>query len=198
MPTATAKPDSGVETFTPDELALVVDRQRNLSCPLADVTEFASEAGLRWAEVRALRVCDLHELPIPAIRVFKSHSDGYAEKDTKNHTRRNVPLTDRAFQIARSHAAMRPKDAYLFTSKTGRQLRAGLLYRQTHWHETTVRGLTLHATRHYWASRALAAGIPINQVAKWGGWKNPAVLLSTCAHVLGHNQELAAIRRLND
>lgn len=198
MPTAATRPDEGVEIFTPEELAVVLRRQRAVSEHLADVTEFASEAGLRWAELRALRVRDLQQVPLPAVRVFKSHSDGYPEKDTKNHTRRTVPLTNRAWTIARAHAAGRPEEAYLFTTKTGKQLRAGLFYRQTRWHQTTVRGLTFHATRHYWASRALAAGIPVNQVARWGGWKNPAVLLSTYAHVLGHNQEMAAIKRLND
>jgi integrase len=49
--------------FNEDELTEVVARIRRLSPVLAEVTLIAGWTGLRWGELRALRVADIQEIP---------------------------------------------------------------------------------------------------------------------------------------
>jgi integrase len=58
--------------FSEDELTEVIDRISLRSPVLADITLIAGWTGLRWGELRALRVGDLQELPSPAFRVARS------------------------------------------------------------------------------------------------------------------------------
>jgi integrase len=62
--------------FTEDELVEVVDRVRLRSPVLADVTLIAGWTGLRWGELRALRVGDVQALPSPAFWVARSQTEG--------------------------------------------------------------------------------------------------------------------------
>jgi integrase len=96
MPSGPARPSEGVETFTAQELASALEQQQQLHPGLAIVTEFLSLTGLRWSELRALRIGDLQHDRLPAIRISRAHSEGYEEKGTKNGRIRLVPLTHRA------------------------------------------------------------------------------------------------------
>lgn len=196
MPAGKEQDSEGVEIFTDAELADTLRRQYELNPHMAEVTEFISLTGLRWSELRSLRVRNLLSLSYPAIRVLRARSDGYEEKGTKTRKGRTVPLVARAFAIARRRAEGRDPDNYLFVSKTGRQLRGNLFRRYLKWAET-AHGYTIHALRHYAASSWLRAGIPVNQVSEWLGHKNPNTTLRIYAHVLGEAQDLAAIARLN-
>lgn len=185
--------DDPTATFSEEEFAAALSAQRNLSPWLADVIEFISLTGLRWGECRALLTSDVQEVPYPAIRVARSHSDGYARKSTKTGNIRFVPLTDRAMELVRPRLN---RDGLLFTSITGLQLRGNLLRRQLKWSET-ARGRTIHQIRHFCISRWLRAGIPVNQVSRWAGHANPSTTLRVYAHVLGEQQERDALAVLN-
>lgn len=196
MPAGKEQDSEGVETFTDAELADTLLRQYELNPLMAEVTEFISLTGLRWSELRSLRVRNLQSLSYPAIRVLRAQSDGYAEKGTKTRKGRTIPLVTRAYEIAQRRAEGRGSDDYLFSSKTGRQLRGNLLRRYLKWGET-AHGYTIHALRHYAASSWLRAGIPVNQVSEWLGHKNPNTTLRIYAHVLGEAQDAAAVARLD-
>jgi integrase len=196
MPAGKEQDSESVETFTDAELADTLQRQYELNPLMAEVTEFISLTGLRWSELRSLRVRNLQNLSYPAIRVLRAQSDGYEEKGTKTRKGRTIPLVARAYQIAHGRTEGRSSDDYLFASKTGRQLRGNLLRRYLKWGETAL-GYTIHALRHYAASSWLRAGIPVNQVSEWLGHKNPNTTLRIYAHVLGEAQDAAAIARLN-
>jgi integrase len=190
MPSGTARPSEGIETFTAQEFARTLELQHQLHPGLAAVTEFLSLTGLRWSELRALRVGDVQHERLPLIRVSRAHSEGYEEKGTKTGHIRLVPLTHRAGEIAAARAIGLNSEDYLFTSATGRQLRSGPFRCAVAWSTTTPRGRTIHDLRHYAASAWLRAGIPINQVAKWLGHASPSYTLETYAHVLGEAQTL--------
>lgn len=196
MPPGKEQSSEDVETFTDAELADTLGRQYALNPLMAEVTEFVSLTGLRWSELRSLRVRNLQNLTHPAIRVLRAQSDGYEEKGTKTRKGRAVPLVARAYAIARHRAEGREPDEYLFASKTGRQLSGNLFRRYLKWTET-AHGFTIHSLRHYAASSWLRAGIPVNQVSEWLGHKNPNTTLRIYAHVLGEAQDIAAIARLN-
>lgn len=185
-----------VNAFTDDELLSTISQQRDLNAWMAEITEFLSLTGLRWSELRAVRIKSLQDLPFPALHISRAQSDGYAEKGTKTRMPRRVPLTARASEIAHERAGARAPNEYLFVSKTGKQLKGGLFRRYVKWTETS-RGHTIHDLRHYAASSWLRAGIPVHQVAQWLGHKNPSTTLRVYAHVLGEGQEVAAIKHLD-
>lgn len=185
-----------VNAFTDAEFDDTLQRQRDLDLKMAEVTEFLSLTGLRWSELRALRVRSLQENPYPRLLVSRAQSDGYAEKGTKIRRSRTVPLTARAFEIAQALTRSRMPADYLFTSKTGLQLRGNVFRRYVHWVETS-HNHTIHDLRHYAASSWLRAGIPVHQVAQWLGHKNPNTTLRVYAHVLGEDPEMAAMQHLD-
>lgn len=186
----------GIETFTEHQFIRTVERQTELRPRLAEVTEFIGLTGLRWSEARALRVSDLQEVPFRAIRVSRARSEGYDEKGTKTMKSRRVPLTARAWEIASARTPGRRPADFLFTTKTGLQLRANTFRRFLNWHETAS-GRTIHDLRHYAASQWLRAGIPVHQVAAWLGHANPNTTLRTYAHVLGESQDRDAVAILD-
>ncbi|MFT4233924.1 MAG: tyrosine-type recombinase/integrase [Microbacterium sp.] len=194
-PGASQKPAD--EWFTAESLAAMLAAQREASAHYATITEWTFLTGLRWSETRALRVADLQDVPFPAVWVRRAQSEGYDEKAPKTaNGERAVPLTDRARQLARGAAAGKRPEAYLFTSPKGRQLRMNLYRRFTKWTMTAPRKRP-HRLRHYCASQWLRAGIPINQVAEWLG-DDPRTVLKVYAHVLGEQQTIEGLRRLNE
>lgn len=198
MPSGLQEGDGDIEVEPPTDVELfeLLEAQRIVHPQMADVSEFISLTGLRWSELRAVRVSELRDIPYPGLRVRRAHSDGYAEKGTKTRSSRVVPLTVRAYEIARAHAGARSPDAYLFVSPTGKQLRGTAFRRALRWPQTSPRH-TIHDLRHYAASSWLRAGLPVHQVAKWLGHKNASTLLRIYAHVLGEQQEIAALRHLD-
>lgn len=196
MPPGKEQDSEGIKTFTDAELADTLTRQYQLNRLMAEVTEFISLTGLRWSEMRSLRVRNLESLAYPAIRVLRAQSDGYEEKGTKTRKGRAVPLVAHAYEIAARRTVGRAPDDYLFVTKTGRQLSGNLFRRYLRWGET-AQGHTIHTLRHYAASSWLRAGIPVNQVSEWLGHKNPNTTLRIYAHVLGEAQDAAALAHLN-
>ncbi|WP_454111076.1 tyrosine-type recombinase/integrase [Leifsonia shinshuensis] len=168
---------------------------------MAEVTEFLGLTGLRWSELRALRVEDVAQIPMPALHVWRAQSDGYAEKTLKSNSgevrSRTIPLRPRALEIVGPRVEGAPPGAHLFRSKTGKQLRGNLFRRQVQWNATTCRGLTIHALRHFAISYWLLRGVDVKTAAEWSGHKNPTVLLSTYAHVLGIDANRAALALLD-
>lgn len=179
-----------------EQLPGAVPAQRNRSPHGALITEWLSLTGLRWSELRGLRVGDLQDVPFPTVRVLRAASDGYAEKSPKTaRGRRTVPLVARAHEIAEEWAAGKGPTDYLATSVTGLQLRGTYFRRAVAW-TTTSPDHTIHDLRHFAASTWLRQGVPINQAAAWLG-DDPRTVLRVYAHVLGEAQDIEALRRLN-
>jgi len=197
MPSGGHPASRGVETFTDAQLEQSLAAQHEVHARLASVTEFFSLTGLRWSELRALRVGDVHSAPMPALRIWHAQSDGYAEAGTKTSNVRLVPLTDRAQEIAAALATNRHPDEYLALSATGKQLQGSGFRWAVKWSETVPPGRTINDLRHYAASAWLRAGIPVHQVARWLGHANANTTLRVYAHVLGEAQDLAAVAQLN-
>lgn len=195
MPSGSVQAHDGAPLTYP-VLTCIIDAQRDRSPHGALITEWLSLTGLRWSELRALRVADLQDLPFPAVRVLRAQSDGYAEKAPKSaRGRRTVPLVTRAHEIAREWASGKGPTDYLATSATGLQLRGTYFRRAVAW-TTTSPEHTIHDLRHYAASTWLRQGVPINQVAAWLG-DDPRTVLKVYAHILGEAQDIEALRRLN-
>lgn len=158
---------------------------------IADVYEFKSLTGLRWGELRAMRVEWLIELPLAQLSVTRSHSDNYEEKDPKSwRGTRLVPLSPRALEIFQKHADGKSADGYVFTNRYGGQLKAGVVRK-------FPLGFRRHALRHYAASTWLRLGTPVHEVAEYLG-DDPRTVLKIYAHILGEGQRREFVRRLGD
>lgn len=177
------------EIPTPHRIATVLSALRERRSDIADVFEFMSLTGVRWGELRAIRVHWLSEVPLPQLNVERSHSDRYEEKSPKSwRGTRPVPLSPRAQEIFRQHAAGKPADAYVFTNQQGGQLSVGVARK-------FPLGFRRHALRHYAASTWLRLGTPVHEVAEYLG-DDARTVLAVYAHVLGEGQRRDHVRRL--
>ena len=173
----------------PERVAAVLKNLRERRSDVADVFEFMSLTGVRWGEVRAIRVNWLGEVPLPQLNVERSHSDGYDEKDPKSwRGTRSIPVSPRAQSIFCAHAAGKSPDDYLFTNLYGGQLADGVVRK-------FPLGFRRHALRHYAASTWLRLGTPVHEVAEYLG-DEARTVLTVCAHVLGEGQRRDFVQRL--
>ena len=177
------------EVPTTTQVAAVLTALRERRSDIADVFEFMSLTGVRWGELRAIRVHWLSEVPLQQLNIERSHSDRYDEKAPKSwRGTRPVPLSPRALAILRQHAARKKPDDYLFTNQQGGQLSVGVVRK-------FPLGFRRHALRHYAASTWLRLGTPVNEVAEYLGGEARTVL-AVYAHVLGEGQRRDFVRRL--
>lgn len=176
---------------TPEILAARLEVLRERREDIADVYEFKSLTGLRWGELRAMRVGWLIEVPLAQLSVTRSHSDNYEEKDPKSwRGTRLLPLSPRALEIFQKYADGKSADEYLFTNRYGGQLKAGVVRKFS-------LGFRRHALRHYAASTWLRLGTPVHEVAEYLG-DDPRTVLKIYAHILGEGQRRDFVRRLGD
>ncbi|WP_415073975.1 tyrosine-type recombinase/integrase [Microbacterium sp.] len=177
------------EIPTPERVTKELRNLRERRSDVAEVFEFMSLTGLRWGEVRAMRAWWLSESGLPQLDVERSHSDRYEEKGPKSwRGTRSVPLSPRALEIFRTHAADKSPDDYLFTNQHGGQLSVGVVRK-------FPLGFRRHALRHYAASTWLRLGTPVHEVAEYLG-DDPRTVLSVYAHVLGEGQRRDFANRL--
>lgn len=177
------------EIPTSKQVSATLASLRDRRSDIADVFEFMALTGVRWGEARAIRVRWLSENSLPQLDVQRSHSDRYAEKSPKSwRGTRSIPLSPRALDILRAHAAgKRPAD-YLFTNQAGSQLSVGVVRK-------FPLGFRRHALRHFAASTWLRLGTPVNEVAEYLG-DDPRTVLTVYAHILGEGQRREFAHRL--
>lgn len=175
---------------TPEILAARLEALRKRRDDIADVYEFKSLTGLRWGELRAMRVGWLIEVPLAQLSVTRSHSDNYEEKDPKSwRGTRLVPLSPRALELFEKYADGKTADEYVFTNRYGGQLKSGVVRK-------FPLGFRRHALRHYAASTWLRLGTPVHEVAEYLG-DDPRTVLKIYAHILGEGQRRDFVRRLS-
>jgi len=188
-------PPNEMRPFTEQEVHAVVDSVRDHSERLADVVLVASWTGLRWGELRALRVRDFTEFKRPVLTVQRSHSEGQPVKGTKSGRARRVPVADLLLPALRGMAAGKSPDALLLTTERGAQLHRTAFIRATKW-ETLGHGRRLHDLRHTAACLWLAKGVDLGTVQGWLGHADIATT-NRYVHYLGSSAEEAGLALLN-
>jgi integrase len=181
--------------FNEDELIEVVDRVRLRSPMLADITLIAGWTGLRWGELRALRVGDVQELPSPAFWVSRSQTEGGKVKVTKGRLARRVPLADVVIETVRRAASSKSPDDYLATGVNGGQLWRSAFQRASSW-ETVAMGRRFHDLRHTAACLWLTRGVDLSTVSAWLGHAS-VTTTNRYLHYLGTAADSAGLERLN-
>jgi integrase len=162
---------------------------------LADIFLLLGWTGLRWAEVRALLVRDVVELPTPGLQVRRSTPEGHETKATKGRRSRRVPLADRVLPIVRELAAGKEPDALLVTTTAGATLHRTAVVRTLHW-DHTGQGRRIHDLRHTAACLWLARGVDPGTVRAWMGHESIATT-DIYLHNLGTGADTAGLSRLN-
>lgn len=149
-----------------------------------DFVEALSYCGLRRGEAWELRVQHI-DLAAGTITLPRDIVKG--RKGTKKG--RVVPILPDARALFARLVANAGEDGRVFQVDYVR-----------HWLESATKAagwkskFTVHSLRHYFATRCLEAGVPVQTVAAWLGHRdNGKLLLSTYAHVCEkHSQEIAS------
>jgi len=100
---------------------------------LADILLVAGWTGLRWSELRALRVRDFVEVPMPTVVVQRAAPEGVETKTTNSGRSRRAPVADRVLPLVRAMAAGREADAPLFVTSSGHRLHSTAFKRTLGW-----------------------------------------------------------------
>jgi integrase len=162
---------------------------------LANVLLVAGWTGLRWSELRALRVRDFVQVPMPLLIVQRAAPEGVEVKVTKSGKGRRVPLADRVLPMVQEMAGARAGDELLFVTASGHRLHASALKRTVRWAEISG-GRRIHDLRHTAACLWLAKGVDPATVQAWMGHASIATT-NIYLHHLGTGADRAGLDRLN-
>jgi len=120
--TATRVPKGrGVRTeispFAQDELQSFYAACLGRDEQLAGVLLIAGWTGLRWSELREVRVRDFVRVPMPVLLVSRAAPEGVEAKVTKSGKARRVPVADRILPLVEGYAAGKGPDDLLLTTR---------------------------------------------------------------------------------
>lgn len=179
-----------------DELDDVVTRIRCFNERAADCALFLALTGIRWGEARALRVRDVHQVPMWRLHVSRSQPESSGPpKSTKSGESRFVPLTDEALAVVERLRVGKSPDDLLVTSSGGAKLHRTAFIRTSHW-DVVCPEHRLHDLRHTAATLWLQESIALTTVRQWLGHADIATT-QKYVHWLGTEADRAAIDRLN-
>jgi len=181
--------------FSEDELEGIYVRATARDQRLADLLLIDAWTGLRWSELRAMRVRDFVEVPLPILVVQRAEPEGVEIKSTKSGKTRRVPIADRVLPLVRAMAIDRDADARLFVTESGHQLHATAFKRTLAW-TTIAEGRRIHDLRHTAACLWLARGVDPVTVQAWMGHASIATT-NLYLHHLGTSADRAGLDRLN-
>lgn len=162
---------------------------------LADLLLIDAWTGLRWSELRAIRVRDFVELPMPMLVVERAAPEGVRVKTTKSGRSRRVPVADRVLPLVQALTDGRGADDLLCVTSTGHQLHASAFKRTLAW-TRVARGRRIHDLRHTAACLWLSKGVDPVTVQAWMGHASIATT-NLYLHHLGTSADRAGLDRLN-
>lgn len=163
---------------------------------LADILMVAAWTGLRWSELRATRVRDFVEVPMPILYVQRAEPEGTAVKVTKSGKARRVPVADRILPLVRKMAVGRSGEEHLFVTPSGHMLHASAFKRSLDWSSLGA-GRRIHDLRHTAACMWLARGVDPVTVQAWMGHASIATT-NLYLHHLGTSADRSGLARLNE
>lgn len=191
-----------VDPFPFPILLELVDEQRKLAGRYAEITLVLALTGVRFGELRGLRVRDVVSVPYPGIVVKRSIPQSgltgavIERVTTKSGRSRMVPLSDLVRPVVERWAEGREPDDLLFPAPEGGYLSAQNWRRAVHWNRTGL-GRRPHDLRHTAASLWIAAGVDIKTVSAWLGHSTAKLTLDTYGHLMGTDADRAALDRVN-
>ncbi|TXL62147.1 tyrosine-type recombinase/integrase [Aeromicrobium terrae] len=184
-----------IRPFAEDELESFYMAVSARDQRLADILLIASWTGLRWSELRELRVRDFVQIPMPVLLVSRAAPEGVNAKLTKSGKSRRVPVADRVLPLVLSCAADKGADDLLLTTRSGHRLHASSVKRAVVW-SNVAPGRRIHDLRHTAACLWLARGVDPVTVQAWLGHASIATT-NIYLHHLGSSADRTGLDRLN-
>ena len=181
--------------YSEAELETFYRRAADRNQRLADLVLIDGWTGLRWSELRAIRVRNFIEVPLPMLVVDRAEPEGVRVKTTKSDRSRRVPIADRVLLLIRACAEGRDPDERLFLTESGHRLHATAFKRTLNWAET-AEGRRIHDLRHTAACLWLARGVDVVTVQAWMGHASVATT-NLYLHHMGTGADQAGLDRLN-
>ncbi|WP_245633174.1 tyrosine-type recombinase/integrase [Luteipulveratus mongoliensis] len=188
-------PRVAMRPFAESELEAVAASIEKRDERLARIVLVAGWTGLRWSELRAIRVRAFVQVPLPLLLVDRAHPEGVDVKTTKSGRVRRVPIADRVLPLVKEFAKGKEGDDLLFTTSRGHQLHVTPFKRSTDWKNTGL-GHRVYDLRHTAACLWLARGVDPATVQAWMGHSSIAVTNLYIQH-LGSSADRAALDLLN-
>ena len=188
-------PPVEMHPFSEEELEAFWENAKTRNERLANILLVAGWTGLRWSELRALRVSDFVEVPMPLLVVQRAEPEGVRVKVTKSGRGRRVPVADRILPILQELSHANPSDSLLFVTQSGHQLHASAVKRTIGW-TTMSQGRRIHDLRHTAACLWLARGVDLATVQSWMGHASIATT-DIYLHHLGTGADRTGLDRLN-
>lgn len=193
---AAIKPPDEMKPFTEAELHEVAAAIAGVNERLSKIVLVLGWTGLRWGEMRAMKVRDVQWGKTPALLVRASHSEHADEKVTKSGKDRRVPIAAAVLPIVKWFAANKKPDEYLFTGARGGQLWRQAFRIGTHW-DKLGRSRRLHDLRHTAACLWIARGVDLSTVQAWMGHAS-ITTTNRYLHYMGTSADEAGLAKLND
>lgn len=181
--------------YNEDELEAFYRRAAARNQRLADLVLIVGWTGLRWSELRAIRVRNFIQVPLPMLVVDRAEPEGVRVKTTKSDRSRRVPIADRILPLIRACAEGRGPDERLFVTDSGHRLHATAFKRTLAW-PTTSEGRRIHDLRHTAACLWLSRSVDVVTVQHWMGHASVATT-NLYLHHLGTSADRAGLDRLN-
>lgn len=128
-------PSAEMQPLSRSELEQVRDAIAVEHPALADAVWLAGRTGLRWSELRELRVGDFVERPVRRLVIRRAQPEGIGTKRPKSNKSRHVPLVDAVLPLVRRMVADKQDDDLIVTTDTGARLYATAFKRSTNWAE---------------------------------------------------------------
>jgi integrase len=188
-------PAAEMMPFSRQELEAVRNEIAVLNPALADAVWLAGWTGLRWSELREVRVADFVEVPVPRLVIRRAQPEGIGTKRPKSGRSRHVPLVDAVLPLVRSMTDGKGPRDLLVTTENGARLYATAFKNTTRWAQTG-RGRRLHDLRHTAACLWLEAGVSPTTVQAWMGHAD-LTTTQRYLHYLGTSADETGLSRLN-
>lgn len=159
--------------------------------PYGDVIIVLAYTGLRWGELKALRASDVvidDDGIATALRVRRSASDGFVEKELSGEKVREVPLMQRpALIISRRLRGLKPDDA-VFAAPWGGPLNLSNMRRSVRWDEISG-GRRIQDLHHTAAYEWLRKGVDVATVSAWLGHASVTTTTGAYLHLVNTDEE---------
>jgi integrase len=157
----------------------------------------AAYTGLRWGELRALRVKRI-DLERGRIDVAEAMPERSLELDTpKNHKRRTVPIPGFVIDGLEKHIQGKAPDDLVFTNSAGRML-DNTNFRRNIWNPAArsigLEGFTPHDLRHTTASLAVSAGANVKALQRLLGHASASMTLDVYSALFDSDLDAVAER----
>ena len=146
----------------------------------------AVETGMRSGELAGLRCVDVDPSK-KLVRVRQAVWRGKVQTPKTENAIREIPIPIEIVAALREHMGDR-EEGFVFVTKSGRPWNPDLVLKRHLRGKLKVVG-NLHTFRHTFATRQLAAGVPIAVVSKLLGHGSISTTLNIYAHVLTEHVE---------